>query len=186
MLSSSTSLKKLNTGYASIDLFGDDSDNEVLPPEAVELIISGLQHNTTLKKLVMSHSHFSLRNTISLASVLRTNHTLVYLGLVQCNIDSDGACQLASALCTNTLNVLLLGESPFGVKGAAAIAKMLLKNKSLKELYLDNLLLIDSIGKKGIQKLIDSLTHNTTVETLKLPEKYKSSFDSSEVDSSES
>ena len=124
LLSSSTSLKKLNTGYASIDLFDDYSDNEVLPPEAVELIISGLQHNTTLEWLNVSDSHFSLQNTISLASVLRTNHTLVRLCLVQCNIDSDGACQLASALCTNnTLTVLLLGENPLGVKGAAAIAK---------------------------------------------------------------
>ena len=31
------------------------------------------------------------------------------------------------------------------------------------------------------QKLIDSLTHNTTVKELWLPEKYKSSIDSSRV-----
>ena len=69
LLSLSTSLKKLGIG------------ENALPPEAVELIISRLHHNTTLKKLDMSDSHISLQNTISLASVLRTNHTLVDLGL---------------------------------------------------------------------------------------------------------
>ena len=41
-------------------------------------------------------------------------------------------------------------------------AEMLLKNKSLKELSLQD----DSIGEEGTQKLIDSLTHNTTVKEL--------------------
>ena len=161
LLSSSTSLKELRTGH------------NALPPEAVEQIISGLHHNTTLKKVNMVVSHFSLQNTISLASVLRTNHTLVYLDLEQCDIDSDGACQLASALCTNdTLQYLYLQHNPIGVKGATAFAETLLKNKSLKVLDLRN----DSIGEEGAQKLIDSLTHNTTVEELWLPLKYKSSI----------
>ena len=168
LLSSSTSLKEL-----------DISVND-LPPEAVELIISGLYHNTSLKRLNMYHLHFSLQNTISLASVLRTNHTLVDLSLAECDIDSDGACQLASALCTNdTLQELLMGGNSIGVTGAAAFSEMFLKNKSLKRLDFQN----DSIGEEGTQKLIDSLTHNTTVELLLLHEKYKSSIDSSRVDS---
>ena len=166
LLSSSTSLKVL-----------DISDYN-LPPEAVNLIISGLHRNSTLKWLDMYY--FSLQNTILLASVLRTNHTLVYISLAQCRIDSDGACQLASALCTNdTLQKLLMGGNPIGIKGAAVFAEMLLKNKSLRELFLED----DSIGKEGTQKLIDSVTHNTTVEELVLPYKYKSSIDSSRVDS---
>ena len=169
LLSSSKSLKKL-----------DISDN-ALPPEAVELTISGLHHNTTLKMLDMWDSHFSLQNTISLASVLRTNHTLVYLSLARCNIDSDGACQLASALRTNDiLQKLNLWGNTIGVKGATAFAEMLPKNKSLKVLSLRD----DSIGEEGTQKLIDSLTHNTTVEELVLPEEYKSSFSSSDTDHS--
>ena len=178
LLSSSTSLKKLEIGGGIIG--GND-----LPPEAVELIISGLHHNTTLERLVMWGSHFSLQNTISLASVLMTNHTLVYLSLADCDIDSDGACHLASALCTNdTLQKLLMGGNPIGVKGAAAFTKMLLNNKWLKELYLEDYgLPNDSIGEEGAQKLIDSLTHNTTVKKLVLHRKYKSSIDSSKVDS---
>ena len=165
--SSSTRLKKLNIG-------GND-----LSPAAVELIVSGLHHNTTLKWLNMGGSHFSLQNTISLVSVLRTNHTLVYLDLIHCDIDSDGACQLASALCTNdTLQKLDLQYKPIGVKGATAFAEMLLKNKSLKVLNLRD----NSIGEEGTQKLIDSLTHNTIVEKLHLPKKYKSSITSSDTD----
>ena len=103
-----------------------------LPPEAVDLIISGLHHNTTLKRLYMRGSHFSLRNTISLASVLRTNHTLVYLNLEYCNIDSDGACQLASALCINdTLQRLDLEGNPIGGEETTAFTELRLKNKSL-------------------------------------------------------
>ena len=159
-LLSSTSLKKL------------DISHNTLSPEAVELIISGLHHNTTLMELAANESHFSLQNTISLASVLRTNHTLVDLDLGRCNIDSDGACQLASALCTNdTLQELDLGINSIGVKGATAFAELLLKNKSLKVLNLQD----DSIGEEATQKLIDSLTHNTTMKILVLHVQYKSS-----------
>ena len=176
LLSSSTSLKKLDIGRHG---FYSMSDDDLVPPEAVELVISGLCCNTTLKKLNMWGSSFSLQNTISLASVLRTNHTLVSLSLARCDIDSDGACQLASALCTNdTLQTLFMGRNPIGVKGATAFAEMLLKNKSLKMLYLED----GSMGEEGAQKLIDSLTHKT-LKKLVLPVEYKSSIDSSKVDS---
>ena len=159
LLSSSTSLKELRTGH------------NALPPEAVELIISGLQQNTTLEKVNMVVSQFSLQNTISLTSVLNTNHTLAHLDLEQCDIDADGACQLANSLCVNnTLQCLYLQHNPIGVKGATAFAEMLFINKSLKVLDLRN----DSIGEEGTQKLIDSLRHNTTVKELWLPVKYKS------------
>ena len=156
LLSTSLSLKVLAI---------NESD---LPSEAIELIIN---HSSTLTKLYMSNNCFSLQNTISLASVLnRTNCTLVYLNLAQCNINSDGACELASALCTNhTLQELDLQYNPVGDKGAAALAEMLLKNTSLKELKLKD----GSIGEEGAQKLLDSLTHNTTVDKLHLPWKYE-------------
>ena len=50
----------------------------------------------------------------------------------------------------------------------AAFSDMLLKNKSLKALYLDG----DSIGEEVTQTLIDSLTHNSTLQILVLTEKY--------------
>jgi len=218
LLSSSTSLKELNISW------------NALSSEAIELVISGLYHNISLDKLWVWGSHFSLQNTISLASVLRTNHNLVDLNqdtcdidsygacqlasalctndtlqklslwlnpigvkgatafgemlrtnhnlvdlnLGQCDIDSDGACQLASALSTNdALQRLFMGGNSIGVEGATAFAEMLLKNKSLKKLNLQD----NSIREKD---LIDSLTHNTTVEMLVLPQN-KSSIASSEI-----
>jgi len=50
----------------------------------------------------------------------------------------------------------------------AAFLDMLLKNKTLKELYLDS----DSIGKEVTQTLIDTLTHISTLQMLVLTEKY--------------
>ena len=81
--------------------------SNALAPEAVELIIGGL------------------------ASMLRTNQTLVTLTLQQCNIDSDGASRLARALCTNsTLQELNLEGNSIEIGGV--FAKLLSKNKSLK------------------------------------------------------
>ena len=152
-LLSSTSLKEL-----------DISRND-LPPEAVELIISGLHHNTTLKWLNMDHLQFSFENTISLASVLRTNHTLVYLSLAKCDIDSDGACQLASALSTNdTLRKLDLGHNPIGVKGATAFAEMLRTNHTIVKLLLD----ICKIDSDGPCQLASALCTNHTLQELYL------------------
>ena len=64
------------------------------------------------------------------------------------------------ALCTNdTLLKPELVDNSIGVKGAAAFAEMLLKNKTLKVLDLRD----DFIGKEGAQQLNDSLTHNNSV-----------------------
>ena len=153
LLSSSTSLMELNIGY------------NALPPEAVELIISGLHHNTTLKKLNTSNSHFSLQNTISLASVLRINHTLVHLDLGQCNIDSDGACQLASALCTNdTLQKLHMGRNRIDVNRTTAFAEMLRTNHAL--VYFD--LMKCNIDSDGACQLASALCTNDTLQEFNL------------------
>ena len=157
--SSTTSIKKLKINHND------------LPLDAVELIISGLQYNTTLEVLDMRKCSFSHQNTMSLALALRENHTLVHLSLYECNIGPDGACQLASALSTNdTLRELNLGENSIRAEGATAFAVMLRKSKSLKKLFLRDTF----IGEDGTQKLIDSLTHNTTLEELVLPMMYNS------------
>ena len=191
LLSSSTSLKKLIIGNHDDDLGDDDSSSNSdddgddiscnhLPPEAVELIISGLGDNTTLELLWMTSAQISYLGTVLLASVLSTNHTLVHLNLADCNIVSDGACQLTSALCTNdTLQKLNLESNPIGFEGATAFAEMLLENKSLRVLNLDD----DSIGEEGAQNLNAFLTHNTTMKKLYLSVEYKSSIASSDVDS---
>ena len=74
---------------------------------------------------------------------------------------------------------MFLWKNSIQVEGAVAFAKMLHKNKSLKQLSLQD----NSIGEEGTKKLIDSLTRNTTLVKLWLPEMYKSSVASSGVDS---
>ena len=170
LLSSSTSLKELIIGNDIIAFDSDansdaNSDYNALSQEAVELIISGLHHNTTLERLDMHHSHFSLQNTISLASVLRTNHTLVDLILAECDIDSDGACQLASALSTNdTLQMLDLGYNLIEVEGTTAFAEMLRTNHTLVDL---NLAQCD-IDSDGACQLASALSTNDTLQMLDL------------------
>ena len=112
----------------STSLRGLNIRENFIPPKAVELIIDGFQHTPTLKTLNMTNSCFSPKNSISLASVLRTNHTLIILHLGGCNIDSDGACQLASAMCSNdTLRELYLMNNPIGVKGLLHLLKCCLR-----------------------------------------------------------
>ena len=99
---------------------------------------SALCINDTLQKLLMGDNPIGGKGAAAFTEILLKNkslknHTLVYLRLARCDIDSDGACRLVSALCTNdTLKELLMGDNPIGVKGASAFAEMLLKNKSLK------------------------------------------------------
>ena len=158
LLSPPTSLRKLCLSY--------------LPCESVELIINQVDGNTTLESLYMADSYFSSEVVISLASALRRNHTLVDLNLRRCSIDSDGACQIASALYTNdTLQKLWLESNSIESVAAAEFAKMLRKNKSLKELNLQRR--HNLIGEEGTQKLMDSLKHNTSLEKLYLPWRYK-------------
>ena len=59
----------------------------------------------------------------------------------------------------DTRQKLYLRDNPIRDTGATAFAEMLLKNKSLKVLHLQD----DFIGVEGTQKLIDSLTRNITL-----------------------
>ena len=169
LLSSSASLKKLIIGNDDSDFDSDVNSDFIswnaLPPEAVELIISGLHHNTTLKKLDMSNSHFSLLTIALLASLLETNHTLAYLKLSNCNIVSDGTCLLASALCTNdTLQKLDLSDNPIGLEGAIAFARMLETNHSLLDLNLASC----DIVSDGACQLASALCTNDSLQKLNL------------------
>ena len=159
--------------------FLDISASSGLPPEAMELIVTGLQHNTKLKRLRVWDFHFSLQNCISLAAVLRNHHLLFTLWLQHCSIDdADGASELASGLFRNdTLQILRLWHTPVGIRGASAFAEMLHHNNHLEDLNLHH----KSIGVEGTQKLIESLSHNVTLLRLTLPSKYKLSVITSEA-----
>ena len=151
-----------------------DIDHNALPPEAVELIITGLKNHPALEELSIAGSQFSLQNCISLASLTEPPQ---HLTLVHCHIDDEGAIEVAKLLNQNTVTTLILGDNPISVSGASEFVKKLFYNTSLINLHLD----CESIGLEGTQKLIDSLQHNTTLQTLCLPDKYESSVRTSQV-----
>ena len=168
-----------------------------LSSESVASIITGLSHNSSLTQLYISYSHFSMANVDSLASVLKDHSkcTLTRLDLHDCHISSEGAVELAAALCKNTtLHGLYLSHNPIGehVEGATAVAKMLVENKTLTKLYLEDchissegavelaaalcknstlkLLYLDRnpIGVEGASSMSDMLQHNTSLKVLHL------------------
>ena len=144
-----------------------------LSSENVASIITGLSHNSSLTQLDISKSHFSMVNVDSLASVLKDHSkcTLTKLYLRDCHISSEGAVELAAALCKNsTLKYLDLDHNPIGVEGASSMSDMSQHNTSLEVLWLCD----DSIGQEGVHQLINSLKHNQTLRLLWLPVKYKS------------
>ena len=150
-----------------------DIDKNNLSSESVACIITGLSHNSSLTKLIISNSHFSMENVDSLASVLKDHSkcTLTELFLQGCHISSEGAVELAAALCTNsTLKHLYLNYNPIGVEGASSMSDMLQHNTSLEAFHLRD----DSVGEEGVHQLINSLKHNQTLRKLRLPVKYKS------------
>ena len=158
----SPTLQRLNISY------------NALHPESVELIISGLKNHTVLEKLSIAGSQFNLRNCISLASVTQPPRDL---NLEDCCIDDKGAIEVARLLKQNAVTSLWLGGNPIIAKGASAIAEVLPQNSSLRKLDLSH----ESIDLEGTKKLINSLVQNSTLETLCLPEKYESTFKTSEA-----
>ena len=148
-----------------------DIQRNNLSSESVASIITGLSHNSSLTTLHISNSHFSTTNVDILASVLKDHSkcALTVLYLRDCHISSEGAVELAAALCKNsTLKHLDLDHNPIGVEGASSMSDMLQHNTSLEDLH------DDSVGEEGVHQLINSLKHNQTLRTLVLPEKYKS------------
>ena len=150
-----------------------DIDLNNLSSESVASIITGLSHNSSLTTLLISKSHFSMANVDSLASVLKDHSkcTLTRLDLRDCHISSEGAVELAAAICKNlTLEHLDLNRNPIGMEGASSMSDMLQHNTSLEVLWLCD----DSIGEEGVHQLMNSHKLNQTLSTLWLPKKYKS------------
>ena len=140
-----------------------------LSSESVASIITGLSHNNSLLELDIANSHFSMGNVESLASVLKDHSkcTLTKLDLRDCHISSEGAVELGAALCKNTtLKHLDLGRNFVGehVEGANAVAKMLVKNKMLTKLYLQDC----HISSEGAVELAAALCKNSTLKLLEL------------------
>ena len=174
-----------------------DIDQNNLSSESVASIITGLSHNSSLTYLNISNSHFSMANVDSLTSVLKdhSRFTMTELWLQDCHISSEGTVELAASLCKNvTLEYLTLSNNPIGehVEGVATVAKMLVENKTLTTLNLEDChissegavelaaalwknstlkhldLDYNPIGVEGASSMSDMLQHNTSLEELRL------------------
>jgi len=142
-----------------------------LSSKSVASIITGLRHNSSLTKLDISNSHFSMDNVDSLASVLKDRTSglklkLKMLNLQNCHITSEGAVKLAAGLGKNTtLTNLNMSHNPIGVhvKGVTAVAK-LLEVHSLTQLELRDC----RISGQGARELAAALCKNSTLKHLNL------------------
>ena len=110
-----------------------------------------------------------MANVNSLASVLKDHSkcTLTMLYLQDCHISSEGAVKLATALYKNTtLNALHLNINSIGehVEGVTAVAKMLVENKTLTWLDLQD----GHISSEGAVELAAALCKNSTLKHLYL------------------
>ena len=99
-----------------------------LSSESAEMITSGATHSSSLRILDMPYSQFSVAAVVNLASLLseQSKCKLEGLTLWYCDISSEGAAALATALGKNTtLHTLDLDRNPIGREGVAALAQML-------------------------------------------------------------
>ena len=100
-----------------------------------------------------------------LHSIKNNDPTLNGASLQGCNIDDQGAQDLADALQRNTaLSVIDLYNNQIGDQGAQALADALQRNTALTEIYLHE----NQIGDQGAQALAVALQKNTTVTSIYL------------------
>ena len=138
-----------------------------------EALCELLRSSHSLQHLHIHQNNLSSESVASIITGLKVveNKTLTWLDLQDCHISSEGAVELAAALCKNsTLKRLNLSHNPIGVEGASSMSDMLQHNTSLEYFSLCD----DSVGEEGVHQLINSLKHNQTLNELWLPRKYKS------------
>lgn len=138
-----------------------------LSQESIQLVIDTLLANNLLSNLKLAMSYNNKLSPIHvslLAKVLRMVNNLEHLHLQGCGVKTEGACRLASALCTRNsrLTTLSLNENNIGEEAGMAFAKTLRENVSLKELRL----VMNNLGQKAV---------NSTLRALQLSISYKSS-----------
>ena len=127
-----------------------------LSEESIQLVIDTLLTNNLVSnlKLAMSYNKLSPVHVSLLTKVLRTVNNLEHLNLQGCGVETEGACMLASALCTrdSKLRTLGLNENHLQEEAGIAFAKTLQENVSLIELQLVK----NNLGQNAVQTLVNS------------------------------
>ena len=120
-------LKYLDISYNPI---GDDG---------ISALSDGLHVNTTLVQLIAHNCEFCSKGAESVATMLQTNKTLKYLNISSNQIEDDGITAVTCSVENNTsLTELLLYDCRFHSKGLQNINKMLMINKSLVKLGIND------------------------------------------------
>lgn len=121
---------------------------------------TALEHNSTLRTLVLDVNGITDNGVCALARVLATNQTLVEVDLSRNPFGDDGARALANALKRNkTLATLHLNHNWIADDGARALAHVLKRNTTLTAIYLYR----NRINADGARALLHMLEYNCTL-----------------------
>ena len=84
-----------------------------------------------------SFNQIGIEGATKIAEVLKENHSLTNLDLIENQIGNEGATKIAKSLKENrSLTNLDLSQNQIGIEGATKIAEVLKENHSLTNLYL--------------------------------------------------
>ena len=141
-----------NTSLREIELFECIKSLEV-----AEVVAEGLQYNTGVTKLTLE----SIDCVETLVQRLRKNTTLTSLGLINLEIDKEGAIALKQVLIENTtLSEIELDYCIKSMEVAEVVAEGLQYNTGVMKLTLDCI--------EGVETLLQKLRKNTTLTSLVL------------------
>jgi len=168
--------------------------SKLVGPKAASAFANMLQVNTTLKVLQLRNASFGDTGVALIAKALQNNYVLECLEIDNCCTAEYGCHAIADSLKVNkSLKFLNLSQNPLSDRGGIAIVDALQENNTLKALILHrcalssskfcdsfskalnvnkSLVEIDlgsnSFSKDGIKFIAEGLTHNSTLEILKL------------------
>ena len=122
-----------------------------------------LQHNQSIKHLILPHNQLSNFAIAALADMLKVNHHIGWLVLNNNQIGNDGATALADALEVNQgVKHLILADNQIEDDGVIAIADALKRNRSVQSLCIQG----NPFGDEGLRALISLCQHSTTLQKL--------------------
>ena len=152
MLNRNQSLRNLELPQCSITEVG------------VSHLADALCVNSSLETLNLNNNAITDQGAIALAQMLNRNQSLKKLKLKRSAVTEVEVSHLANALINSSLETIVLDHNPLKDQGAIALAQMLTRNKSLKELHLQSC----SITQYGISHLTEALKTNHSITIMKL------------------
>ena len=179
IVSTLSKMLQVNKSLTHLDL----SDNSKFSDSGARCIFEGLQHNTTLVNLNLSHTGIATSDpdtARSLMKMLQVNKSLTHLDLSKNKLSDLGDYSIFEGLQYNTtlvnLNLSHTGTMVLSPDTALSLTKMLQEKKSLKHLdlshtlrYLD-LLGVTFITDSTAEHIAEALEFNCTLQTLDISE----------------